>query len=67
MNNPYDLHRWSKHYREEALQEAQRQHLIERARAAERGRAGRGEQRPSGGALASLLHLAGLAGKLGRE
>ena len=62
MNNPYDLHRWSKHYREEALQEAQRQHLIERARATERGRAGRGEQRPSRGALASLLHWAGLAG-----
>ena len=62
MNNPYDLHRWSKHYREEALQEAQRQHLIERARAAERGRAGRGEQRPSGGTLASLLHWAGLTG-----
>lgn len=62
MNNPYDLHRWSKHYREETLQEARRQHPIERARAAERGRAGRGEQRPSGGALASLLHWAGLAG-----
>jgi hypothetical protein len=62
MNNPYDLHRWSKHYREETLQEAQRQHLIERARAAERGSAGRGEQRPSGGALASLLHWVRLAG-----
>jgi hypothetical protein len=62
MNNPYDLHSWSKHYREEALQEAQRRHLIERTRAAERGRAGRGEQRPLRGALASLLRWVRLAG-----
>jgi hypothetical protein len=33
MNNPYDLHSWSKHYREEALQQARRQHLLEQAKA----------------------------------
>jgi hypothetical protein len=33
MNNPYDLHSWSKHYREEARQEARVQHLVEQARA----------------------------------
>ena len=40
MNNLYDLHSWSKHYREEALREAGRRHLVERERAethAERG------------------------------
>ena len=65
MNNPYDLHRWSKHYREEALQEAQRQHLIERARAAERGRAGRGEQRPSGGRVGVVASLGEARGVVG--
>jgi hypothetical protein len=32
MNNPYDLHSWSKNYREEALQQAQTRNLVERAR-----------------------------------
>ena len=27
MNNPYDVHSWSRLYREEALQEARRRHL----------------------------------------
>ncbi len=30
MNNPYDIHSWSKQYREEALQEARKQHLAQR-------------------------------------
>jgi hypothetical protein len=33
VNNPYNLHSWSTQYREEALREAQRQHLLERGRA----------------------------------
>ena len=32
MNNPYDLHSWSKQYREEALQQARTRHLVERTR-----------------------------------
>ena len=28
MHNPYDLHSWSKHYREEALREARARDLI---------------------------------------
>jgi hypothetical protein len=33
MNNLYDLHSWSKDYREETLAEASRRHLVDRARA----------------------------------
>ena len=33
MNNSYDLHSWSKQYREERLTEARVRHLVERARA----------------------------------
>jgi hypothetical protein len=32
MNNPYDLHSWSKHYREERLTVEDRRHLVEQAR-----------------------------------
>ena len=33
MNNPYDLHSYSKLCREDALHEARKRHLVERARA----------------------------------
>jgi hypothetical protein len=33
MNPYYDLHSWSKLYREDALQEARTRHLVEQARA----------------------------------
>jgi hypothetical protein len=33
MNNPYDLYSWSKHYREEALSEPSKRHLVERGKA----------------------------------
>ena len=32
MNNPYDVHAWSKQYREDVLHEVQAQRLAERAR-----------------------------------
>ena len=38
MNNPYDIHSWSKDYREERLTEASRRHLVERARASQEPR-----------------------------
>jgi hypothetical protein len=63
MNNPYDLHTWSKHYREEAHQEAQRRHLLERARAGReqhsgRGRASRLGERTVAAALRAALGVA---------
>jgi hypothetical protein len=38
MNTPYDVHSWSKQYREERLAEASRWHLVERVRASQEPR-----------------------------
>ena len=36
--NPYDIHSWSKDYREERLAEANMRHLVERARVSRESR-----------------------------
>lgn len=41
MENPYNLHFYAEYFREEALQEARRQHLMDRARAGRKSRSGR--------------------------
>jgi hypothetical protein len=51
MNNPYDVHSWSKQYREERLAEASRRHLAEHLRAS---REPRGLRSVWKGVLASL-------------
>ena len=63
MNNPYVLHTWSKHYREEAHQEVQRRHLLKRARAGReqhsaRGRAGLAGERAVAAAFRAALGVA---------
>ena len=50
MNNYYDLHSWSKLYREERLTEARVRHLVQRARASSRPPREEGQ-----GAAVSLL------------
>jgi hypothetical protein len=42
MNNPYDVHSWSKQYCQERLQEARSTRLEERLRENRKARSGRG-------------------------
>ena len=53
MNNPYDIHAWSKDYREERLAEASRWHLVKRANGNRRPRSRLGRV---GFALSGALH-----------
>ena len=61
MNNPYDLHSWSKHYREEALREASTRYLLRQARANCRTL---GEQTRASLYWVSVMSLLGGGGKL---
>ena len=55
MNNPYDVHSWSKLYREDALREAKARHLADRARAERTSSGARLLRFVRRGALATLL------------
>jgi hypothetical protein len=54
MNNTYDLHSWSKQYRQEALHEVRMTHLERRLRENHKARSERG---PVSLALANVLSL----------
>lgn len=57
MDNPYDVHSWSRPCREDALREARKRHLVERAEA-ERGRRF-GQNRVGAARRSALLPLLG--------
>ena len=54
MNNPYDIHSWSKQYREEALHEVRTRQLERRLRETHKARSDRGRVSL---ALANVLSL----------
>ena len=56
MYKPYDLHSWSKAYREEALRSVSRTHLEAGLRADRRVRTGRSRLGLAWGSVLSLLH-----------
>jgi hypothetical protein len=60
VNNPYDLHSWSKHYRQERLAEASKRHLVERARRNRERRTGWGRMGLTWANVLSLLNGVGL-------
>jgi hypothetical protein len=55
-----DLHSWSKHYREEALAEASRRYLVERARMYRKQRSGWGRVGIAWASVPSLHRGVGL-------
>ena len=54
MHNPYDLHSWSTQYRQEALREARKRHLVEQAKGNRRPHTGLGRV---GFALSGALNV----------
>jgi hypothetical protein len=64
MHNPYDLHSWSKLYREEALQETQKRRLKGRLRANRQEQSERSRAGLAWGALLASLRGARFAGNL---
>ena len=62
MHNLYDFHYWSKHYHEEALGEAQRQHFVGQAKATYSLRPERARANLKWRSLASLLRGVELSG-----
>ena len=61
MNNPYDIHSWSTHYRDEALQGARVRHLAHRARVGREQRSGRSRVGLAFRGVLSLLRFAQLS------
>ena len=55
MDNLYDLHSWSMHYREEALREANTRHLLRQARTNRRLRGERARVNLTRASVLSLL------------
>jgi hypothetical protein len=64
MHNPYDLHSWSKLYREEALQETQTRHLKGRLRASRRAQPERSRTGLAWNAVLASLRGAKFTGAL---
>ncbi len=60
MDPLYDLHSWSKQYRQEALREARERSLIERARTSNSPRSGRSRTNRIRKHALALLHAAHL-------
>jgi hypothetical protein len=61
VDNPHDLHSWSRHYREEMLQEAQMPHLAKHARVSGERRYGRSRVSLAWAGMLSLACGAGLS------
>jgi hypothetical protein len=62
MNNPYDLHSWSKQYRQETLRAARATHLEGRLRKERKARCERGRLGLILAGMLAFLEVAGQAG-----